>query len=77
MKNRLGKSSASSPPAPAAFAQSVPSVDAERIAARAYELYQADGGKDGRHEDHWLQAERELRGKSDAESSRPSASTAR
>lgn len=33
----------------------------EQIARRAYELYLARGGSHGRHEDDWLQAERELR----------------
>jgi hypothetical protein len=33
----------------------------EQIAARAYEIYLARGGFDGRSEDDWLQAERELR----------------
>ncbi|WNG38996.1 DUF2934 domain-containing protein [Archangium violaceum] len=33
----------------------------EQIARRAYELFLARGGSHGRHEDDWLQAERELR----------------
>lgn len=33
----------------------------ERIARRAYELYTARGGDQGRDLDDWLQAERELR----------------
>ena len=37
-------------------------ADRERIAARAYELYQARGGGDGRALDDWLDAERELSG---------------
>lgn len=32
----------------------------DRIAARAYELYLARGGEDGRDWDDWLAAEREL-----------------
>lgn len=36
--------------------------DAERIAARAYELYRARGGGEGRALDDWLEAERELAG---------------
>lgn len=34
----------------------------EKIAARAYEIWQATGRPDGHDMDHWLQAERELRG---------------
>jgi len=34
--------------------------DRERIAARAYELYQSRGGTDGKALDDWLEAEREL-----------------
>jgi hypothetical protein len=33
----------------------------EQIARRAYELFLARGGKHGRHEDDWHQAERELK----------------
>nr|QKW93663.1 hypothetical protein [Vitiosangium cumulatum] len=33
----------------------------EQIARRAYELFLSRGGSHGRHEDDWLQAERELR----------------
>lgn len=32
----------------------------ERIRIRAYELYLARGEQPGRHEDDWLQAEREI-----------------
>lgn len=32
----------------------------QRIAQRAYELYLARGGRDGRDLDDWLEAEREL-----------------
>jgi hypothetical protein len=38
-------------------------VDEEQIRRRAYELYVQDGYQDGNHEEHWLAAERELRGK--------------
>ncbi|QRK08392.1 DUF2934 domain-containing protein [Archangium violaceum] len=38
-----------------------PGPTQEQIARRAYELYLARGGSHGRHEDDWLQAERELR----------------
>jgi hypothetical protein len=34
---------------------------AERIAARAYEIFVARGGEHGHHEEDWYQAERELR----------------
>jgi hypothetical protein len=40
-------------------ASSAPSKDA--IAAHAYELWVADGYQHGKHEDHWLRAEAELR----------------
>lgn len=33
----------------------------EEIARRAYEIYSQRGGEDGRHEEDWHQAERELR----------------
>ena len=33
----------------------------EQVSRRAYEIYQARGGQDGRHHDDWVQAERELR----------------
>jgi hypothetical protein len=36
------------------------SVDRERIARRAYELFLARGGEHGRADDDWLAAEREL-----------------
>ncbi len=39
--------------------------DASAIAHRAYELYEARGREPGRHEDDWLQAERELRQRRD------------
>ena len=38
-----------------------PQPTEEKIAARAYEIYQARGGTDGADMDDWLQAERELR----------------
>ena len=37
-----------------------PHPPGEKIAARAYEIYQARGGTDGADLDDWLQAEREL-----------------
>jgi hypothetical protein len=38
------------------------SVDRERVAQRAYELYLSRGGSDGYDVDDWLSAERELGG---------------
>jgi len=32
----------------------------EQIAARAYALWQAEGQPDGRHEEHWYRAAREI-----------------
>lgn len=37
-------------------------ADRETIARRAYELYLARGGRDGRDVEDWLHAERELTG---------------
>ena len=37
----------------------------DRIAARAYELYQQRGGSHGRDTDDWLEAEREVGSRSD------------
>jgi hypothetical protein len=34
----------------------------EEIARMAYELYERDGRQDGKHEEHWLEAERIVRG---------------
>ncbi len=36
-------------------------IDRDRCAQRAYELYLARGGQDGRDLEDWLTAERELR----------------
>ena len=33
----------------------------EQIAARAYEIFLARGGQHGKHNEDWMQAERELR----------------
>lgn len=33
----------------------------EKIAARAYEIWEKAGRPDGQHEAHWYQAERELK----------------
>jgi Protein of unknown function (DUF2934) len=34
----------------------------DKIAARAYEIWQASGRSHGHDQEHWFQAERELRG---------------
>jgi hypothetical protein len=34
----------------------------ERIRQRAYEIYEQQGHQEGRHLEHWLQAEQELLG---------------
>jgi hypothetical protein len=39
---------------------SAPELDRDRVAQRAYELYLSRGGADGRDQDDWLIAEREL-----------------
>jgi hypothetical protein len=36
-------------------------ADLDEIRKRAYELYEEDGRQDGKHEDHWLRAESEVR----------------
>jgi hypothetical protein len=43
--------------------------DRERVATRAYELYQARGGSDGQALEDWLAAERELGADKDERSS--------
>lgn len=52
------RSAATAPPPPARSAGELPS---ERIAARAYEIWQASGRPEGHDQEHWFQAERELR----------------
>ena len=42
-------------------------MDRERVAERAYELYLARGGADGQDVDDWLCAERELSDRSTSE----------
>ena len=39
-------------------------VPAEKIAVRAYEIWQATGCPHGKHEEHWYTAEREIRARS-------------
>lgn len=51
---RLVKRTTSKAPAPA-------EITHEQIAMRAYEFFQMEGGLHGRHVDHWLRAERELK----------------
>jgi hypothetical protein len=36
-------------------------IGPDEIAARAYELYEREGRTDGRHLDHWYEAEQQLR----------------
>ena len=45
---------------PDAGAQPSSAADAEAIRRRAYEIYESRGRIDGRDEEDWLQAEREL-----------------
>jgi hypothetical protein len=45
----------------AAAAKATTAILPDRIAARAYEIWQANGRPVGRDLDHWFQAERELR----------------
>jgi hypothetical protein len=49
-----GKPKAPAPPAGSA-------VPHEKIAERAYQIWQASGRADGHDQEHWFQAERELR----------------
>jgi Protein of unknown function (DUF2934) len=64
-KTRNTQASAPSAPRengnPAASSTKVMAVAPERIAERAYQIWQASGRPDGRDADHWFQAERELR----------------
>ena len=36
----------------------------EQVRRRAYEIYESQGRPEGRHEEHWRQAEAEVRGRS-------------
>ena len=47
--------------APVATATAVAITD-DAIALRAYTLYESEGRPEGRHLEHWLRAESELRG---------------
>jgi hypothetical protein len=53
-KVETGKPKAATPPAGGA-------VPHEKIAERAYQIWQASGRRDGHDQEHWFQAERELR----------------
>ena len=39
-----------------------PAAGTDRIAQRAYEIWKESGCPDGHDQEHWFQAERELRG---------------
>jgi Protein of unknown function (DUF2934) len=39
-----------------------PALTPTEVATRAYEIWQASGRPNGRDQEHWFQAERELRG---------------
>ncbi len=62
-KIETGRPKATAPPPGGA-------VPREKIAERAYQIWQESGCPAGRDQDHWLQAEREL------QSTRPAARTA-
>lgn len=51
-------------------------ADLDEIRKRAYELYEEDGRQDGRHEDHWLRAESEVRNR-DSRKNRPTSESAK
>ena len=42
--------------------QKTPAPPFEKIALRAYQLWQESGCPEGKHDEHWFRAERELRG---------------
>ena len=46
--------------APSPRETTAPTMESDRVAQRAYELYLARGGSDGQDMDDWLSAEREL-----------------
>ncbi len=62
-KSETGRPRAAAPPAGGA-------IPREKIAERAYQIWQANGCPEGRAQEHWFQAERELR------SGRPASRTA-
>jgi hypothetical protein len=49
-------------PGPASSLHVVPPTE-EQVRRRAYEIYEAQGRPEGRHEEHWRQAEKEVRGR--------------
>jgi hypothetical protein len=63
---RVSKSQSAAPTGPRLVKKSAPkpiveqAVTHERIAMRAYEIYEQEGFAHGNHLDHWLRAEREL-----------------
>jgi hypothetical protein len=61
---RKGKEKENEAP-PAGGHSVVATADRDRVAQRAYELYLARGGVDGRDMDDWLIAEGEIRGRAD------------
>ena len=50
--------------------------DDRKIRQRAYEMWDRDGRPDGRSEDYWLQAERELAGSDSAAARSPQSEAA-
>lgn len=49
------------------------SYDLEEVRKRAYELYEQDGRQDGRHEEHWMRAENEVRARNGGNKQKKSA----
>jgi hypothetical protein len=47
-------------PTPSAINAETDEATIERIRARAYAIWEAEGSLDGRHEDHWRRAEHEI-----------------
>jgi hypothetical protein len=64
-KPQIGSSAAQKTEARSAASakSSAGTVATDKIAARAYEIWQASGRLDGHDQEHWFQAERELRGR--------------
>jgi hypothetical protein len=48
-------------PAAPATAPVAQALSSDRVAMRAYEIWQQSGCRHGQHEEHWFRAERELR----------------
>lgn len=46
---------------PTPHPQAAQPLPSEKVAARAYQIWQASGRPNGRDQEHWFQAERELR----------------